>query len=217
MKLIVGLGNPGKKYEKTRHNAGFLILDYFSKLGANAEIDGFEAQVSWKEERSTPYLGYSPQPQEVIFVKPQDFMNNSGLMVKKLVKEKKVILNDLLVIHDDLDIPLGSYKLQFGKGPRQHNGILSIEETLKTKDFYRLRVGIENRSKISSQGGLISSKLPSEFGSLRSNQKYQRSKLTGEEYVLSNFTEDELKQLESEVLPKAACELKNWLLKKKNA
>ena len=202
MKLIVGLGNPGKKYEKTRHNAGFLVLDYFSKLEVNAEIDGFEAQVIWKEGRSTPYRGYSLRPREVIFVKPQDFMNNSGLMVQKLVKEKKILLNDLLVIHDDLDIQLGSYKLQFGKGPHQHNGVLSIEEALKTKDFWRLRVGIENKSKTKNP--------TAEAGSRRGGKK---SKLTGEEYVLSYVAGDELKELGAEVFPKACVELKILLLK----
>ena len=193
MKLIVGLGNPGKKYEKTRHNAGFLVLDYFSKLEVSAEIDGFEAQVIWKEGRSTPYRGYSLRPREVIFVKPQDFMNNSGLMVQKLVKEKKILLNDLLVIHDDLDIQLGSYKLQFGKGPHQHNGVLSIEEALKTKDFWRLRVGIENR--------VPKNNFP----------------ISGEAYVLSDFNETELKQLSVDLFPKACLELKNWLLKRERA
>lgn len=193
MKLIVGLGNPGKKYEETRHNVGFLVLDYFSRLEANAEIDRFEAQVTWKEGRSTPYLGYSLRPREVIFVKPQDFMNNSGLIVQKIVKEKKIFFNDLLVIHDDLDISLGSYKLQFGKGPHKHNGVLSVEEALKTKEFWRLRVGIENRIPKAS------------------------SSISGEAYVLSDFTQAELKQLQSELFPRVCIEIKNWLLKSVNA
>lgn len=124
MKLIIGLGNPGEKYKKNRHNAGYLFVDFLGK--------GLKTNV---------------------------FMNDSG----EFVKDKK----DFIIAHDDLDIPLGKYKIQFGVGPKVHNGILSIENSLKTKDFWRIRIGIDNR----------------------------KNYVEGEKYVLEDFTEEELEVL----------------------
>lgn len=116
MELIVGLGNPGQKYKNTRHNAGFLVVDELEKLNL---------------------------PNMVLF-KPQKFMNRSGAEVKKWLKKwKGRTLPDLYVVHDDLDIPLGKFKIQFGKGPKVHNGLSSIYEQLGTKDFWHIRIGID--------------------------------------------------------------------------
>jgi len=115
MKLIVGLGNPGEKYKNTRHNAGFLVVDELEKL-------------NW--------------PSIVLF-KPQKLMNRSGQEVKKLVKKYPLDRNELYVIHDDLDIPLGKFKINFGKGPKVHNGLQSIYEQLGTKNFWHIRIGID--------------------------------------------------------------------------
>ncbi|MBI2642028.1 MAG: peptidyl-tRNA hydrolase [Candidatus Wildermuthbacteria bacterium] len=113
MHLIIGLGNPGKKYEKTRHNAGFMVLDVLEK----------------KE------LG-------VRLLKPDTFMNNSGSAVKKEMQKLKIKSQNLLVIHDDIDIPLGKTKVSKGSGSAGHKGVESIIQALGTKDFTRIRIGI---------------------------------------------------------------------------
>ena len=119
MKLVVGLGNPGEEYKNTRHNVGFMVVDA---------------------------LALRPSD-KIVLVKPETFMNRSGEAVKKLVNKYKVQSTGLYVIHDDLDIPLGKYKIQKGKGPKDHRGILSIEQSLGKKDFWRVRIGVENRQK----------------------------------------------------------------------
>lgn len=155
MKLLVGLGNPGTKYFHTRHNAGYLFLDYLSQ------------KIS---------LG-----QTVKTLKPDTYMNQSGQAVAKAMGFFKLSTDDLLVVHDDLDLRLGEFKLQFGKGPKQHNGVESIEQRLGTTQFWRLRLGIDNREA--------------------------QKRTPGESYVLQNFSEQELKILQSQVFPPAAQEL----------
>ena len=116
MKLIVGLGNPGDKYKNTRHNAGWLLVDELAKLN----LPGVE------------------------LFKPQKFMNRSGGEVKRWLKNREEpFLQDLYVAHDDLDIPLGKFKINFGKGPKVHNGLSSIYEQLGIKDFWHIRIGID--------------------------------------------------------------------------
>ncbi len=114
MILIVGLGNPGRKYEETRHNVGHQIIDELSKIKRGG----------W------------------ILVKPKTFMNESGKAVKELIANLKSRIENLLVIHDDIDIPLGEFKIQKGRGSAGHKGIQSIINELGTKDFWRLRIGI---------------------------------------------------------------------------
>jgi len=105
-------------------------------------------------------------------------MNESGEFVKKLVEQYKLNCSDLWVIHDDLDIPLGSYKIRKGKGPREHNGLLSIYDALGTKDFWHVRIGVENREKME-------------------NGKWKMENFTkGEQYVLQDFTKEEVLQVE---------------------
>lgn len=127
MKLIVGLGNPGEKYRKVRHNTGFMVLD------AVASADFVEAG---KFNALVAKVG------ETLFVKPQTFMNNSGECVSKLVNFYNISLEDVIVIHDDVDIPLGEVKYQKGRGSAGHKGVESIFTSLGTPDFWRFRVGI---------------------------------------------------------------------------
>src|SRR3989338_3962417 len=129
MKVIVGLGNPGQEYENTRHSVCFVVLD---KLGT-----GFRYEKKFNSEVA--------KTDSILLIKPQTFMNNSGEAVQKIVNFYKIDLQDLYVIHDDLDIRLGEYKIQFGKGPKVHNGVSSIEQALGTKDFWRVRIGIDNK------------------------------------------------------------------------
>jgi len=120
IKLIISLGNPGEKYENTRHNAGHVLLDILLKK-----------KIISKDK----YKIY----------KSIDFMNNSGVFVSQKLHYYKLKPENLLILHDDLDINIGGFKLQFAKGPKVHNGILSIEQHLKSDQFWRLRIGIENR------------------------------------------------------------------------
>src|SRR6185369_4075580 len=117
MRLFVGLGNPGKKYEKTRHNVGWLVLD-------SLQIPNTKFEVQKQFNAEVLKIG------ETILAKPQTFMNDSGVAVSAIVNFYKIEPDNIYVIHDDLDIKLGEYKIQKGKGPKQHNGILSIEEKL---------------------------------------------------------------------------------------
>jgi len=135
MKLIVGLGNPGKNYEKTRHNIGFYILDNF--LG----------NVNYKEKFNGFYYEMNSDGEKIIFLKPQTFMNNSGDCVSKFVKFYNISNEDIMVIHDDLDINLGVCKFKFNSSSGGHNGIKSIINHLGNKDFFRMKLGIKTDKK----------------------------------------------------------------------
>ena len=140
MKLFIGLGNPGNKYKNTRHNVGWMVLD---RLVSSFQFP-IESQLpSFKFEKS--FNAEVLKMQDVLLVKPQTFMNESGKAVKKLVDFYKVDMDDLYVIHDDLDIKLGEYKIQKGVGPKVHGGVNSIENELGKEDFWRVRIGIDNR------------------------------------------------------------------------
>ena len=139
MKLIVGIGNPDEQYKETRHNVGFMFLDYLArKLGANDfEFDKKTNSLisKTKSEKTT-----------VILAKLQMYVNKSGEAIKKLVTSYKLQATSLIVVHDDLDIPFGNSKLSFDKNSGGHKGIESIMRVLKTKKFYRLRIGTATRS-----------------------------------------------------------------------
>jgi peptidyl-tRNA hydrolase, PTH1 family len=143
-KIIFGLGNPGKEYEQTRHNAGFLFLDY---LQEQLSLPNFSLNKKIQAEVTT-----SP---DFLLAKPQTFMNLSGEAVKKtlsyfcddfsLESPHSELLSNLYVAHDDLDLELGQYKIQQGVGPKQHNGLLSIYQALDTSNFWHVRIGIDDR------------------------------------------------------------------------
>lgn len=135
MKLIVGLGNPGKQYEKTRHNVGFDVIDaYLNNKG----------QHNYKDKFQGLYNEININNEKVIFLKPQKYMNLSGEVVKKYVDFFKISTNDILVIQDDLDQELGKIKLKQNSSSGGHNGIKNIELHLGTKDYKRLKIGISN-------------------------------------------------------------------------
>lgn len=137
MKIIIGLGNPGKKYEQTRHNVGFMILD------------GMTEKKDWKKNSSAQMLSCQKEinGQEIILAKPTTFMNNSGFVATFL--KKKYPKAELIVVHDDKDIVLGEIKIQKNRSSAGHNGVKSIIERLGTQDFIRARVGIAPPEKIS--------------------------------------------------------------------
>jgi len=131
MTIITGLGNPGKEYENTPHNAGFDFLDYFAKKN---DFPAFEYD-KYSDSLITEKEG-------VILCKPQSFMNKSGPAVKRLTEARKLKTENLTVAHDDIDLPLGSFKISKDKGSAGHKGIESLISALKTKNFQRIRIGI---------------------------------------------------------------------------
>jgi len=145
MKVIVGLGNPGEKYAKNRHNIGFVVVErLLAEISKSETLNPKQIQ-SFKFEFSKRFNAELVQTKEYILVKPQTFMNDSGDSVSAICRFYKIPNEDLYIVHDDLDIKLGNYKIQFGKGPRVHNGLLSVEEKLGTDQFWNVRVGVENR------------------------------------------------------------------------
>ena len=134
MKLVVGLGNPGGKYEATRHNAGFWWVD---------RIANQERVAPRRESRFQGSLAkVSTSGNDLWLLKPETFMNNSGQAVAALAGYYKIAASDILVAHDELDLPPGGVKLKFGGGLSGHNGLKSIAANLGTQDFWRLRIGI---------------------------------------------------------------------------
>ena len=146
-KLIVGLGNPGEKYKNNRHNVGYIAVDRLLKRNLS---------------------------KETIVKKTNVFMNSSGEVVKNLVEQYRLNPSNLWIIHDDLDIRLGEYKIQRGKGPKLHYGISSIEDELRETKFWRVRIGVDNRE-------------PGPHFAKASR---------GEDYVLQDFTDKERKVLD---------------------
>ncbi len=134
MKLIVGLGNPGPKYVLTRHNIGFMIVDVLA--------DAFGQPVHWKSEFKAETAKITIGRTPVLLCKPQTFMNLSGESVQPLVQMYKIPLQDILVIHDEIDIPFGELRFQTKRGAGGHNGIKSVHQTLGSDEYGRLRVGV---------------------------------------------------------------------------
>jgi PTH1 family peptidyl-tRNA hydrolase len=134
IKLIVGLGNPGKEYEKTRHNAGFWWVDAIAAA----------KRATWKKE--TKFSGWTTRVEEggveFALLKPATYMNESGRSVAAFLRFFKIEPGEMLVVHDELDIPPGAVKLKKGGGTGGHNGLTDIVEVLGTKEFWRLRIGI---------------------------------------------------------------------------
>lgn len=148
MKIIMGLGNPGKDYEQTRHNAGFALIDYLaSKFSLTLKFDKkFQA-----EYVKTEIINHAVA-QDLCLIKSTAFMNNSGRSLRaflayfypEILEEDEG--NHLIVAHDDLDLNLGDFKLQKGKGPKIHNGLNSIYSQLGHKNFWHLRLGVDSRN-----------------------------------------------------------------------
>ncbi|MEA2113361.1 MAG: aminoacyl-tRNA hydrolase [Patescibacteria group bacterium] len=165
MKLIVGLGNPGIQYNKTRHNLGWRVVERLAReLGI----------VNWKMEmRFNAFIAKAfLNGEKIIFAKPQTFMNNSGIAVKSIADYYKIPSEEILVIHDEIDLPLGEIKIQKNRGAAGHNGVQSVIDHLKTKNFTRMRLGIK----------------PAEEKTLET-----------EKFVLQNFTAEEEEIVREEI------------------
>lgn len=142
IRMVAGLGNPGSEYAQTRHNAGFRTID---ELARRAGV------TYWKNQQGAEVaivkVNDPEEPgnvREVAFVKPQSFMNTSGGPISKLCATYKVAPTELLVIHDELDIPAGDVRVKIGGGHAGHNGLRSIIDKVRSRDFSRIRVGIGN-------------------------------------------------------------------------
>ena len=133
MKLIVGLGNPGRDYAHNRHNIGFLCLNHFARANS----------VRFDRKQSKARIGRGEvEGSELVLAKPQTYMNHSGQSVSLLINRFDVELDDLIVVHDDLDLPLGKIRVSHGSSSGGHKGIYSIISSLGSRDFIRIRVGI---------------------------------------------------------------------------
>lgn len=131
MKLIVGLGNPGEQYARSRHNTGFRVIDFLVKGKVlSPSIDKKSESIIYK-------MG-----DEAIFQKPQTYMNLSGRSVRALADFFKIEPSRIMVVHDEVDLPFGEIKHQFDRGPAGHNGVISVIQSLGTQEFHRLRVGV---------------------------------------------------------------------------
>jgi len=174
MKLIVGLGNPGRIYARNRHNIGFMCLNHFAKTqGIRFDKKQGQARIGIGEVAGN----------KAIVARPQTHMNLSGESVSRLVKRFNISLNDLLVIHDDLDLPLGKIRIRHGRSSGGHKGIDSIITHLRSQDFSRISVGI--------------GRPPTVEGSAEDKE----AEIVA--YVLSDFTPDE-KEVVTQLIPKVS-------------
>ncbi|NMC51892.1 aminoacyl-tRNA hydrolase [Candidatus Kuenenbacteria bacterium] len=174
MFLIVGLGNPGKEYQNTRHNAGFAAIDFLvehEKLGELKKQKKLKAEVSESKIDN----------QKIILAKPQTFMNNSGEAATIMKKFWQVDNKNIIIVYDELDLPVGKIRVRDEGSSAGHNGIKSIIEKLGTDKFWRVRIGIKNELK---------------------------EKMEAADFVLSKFSREEKKMLVKEILPKVTEEIK---------
>ncbi len=134
--LVVGLGNPGRRYAGSPHNAGFRVLDRFvdARLG--------EARVGWAERFEAEVVVACLAAEQLVLLKPLTFMNRSGESVRKAMTFFEISERSTLIVHDELDLPIGAIKLKQGGGEAGHNGLKSVSAELGTREYCRLRVGV---------------------------------------------------------------------------
>ena len=188
--LIVGLGNPGQKFIKTRHNVGRFVLDKLvASLSDDNKVRDWEKRVDLLATRAQIKFN----TKNLTLLLPDTFMNLSGNSVAKTIKKEKIKIEDVIVVHDDLALPLGEIKISFGRGSGGHNGVQSIIEALGGKEFIRLRIGITPLIETDSETKTFWLALWRRFRSNRSS------------FVLLPFTEQEMKSIE--ILPSKVREI----------
>lgn len=174
MKLLVGLGNPGEKYEKTRHNLGFVVLDHLLKKIENLNNSFWDEEKKIKSQTKKVDIKGST----VLLIKPLTFMNESGNAVAAASSYYKIEPKDIIIIHDDLDLPLGKIRVRFGGGHGGHKGVESVIKHLNTDKFLRVRLGIghphhhegklkEGKSHIAVEDYVLSIFSPSDKGKVK--------------------------------------------------
>lgn len=142
IKLVVGLGNPGREYNNTRHNMGFMVIDEIAK-----RLDVFK----WKERDGALYFDCYLDLAHIIFIKPQRYINLSGDVMINFVKYLDIKTEDILVVSDDLDLPIGSIKLKEKGSSGGHNGLKNIESQLGTNEYRRIKIGISNDKEMDTK------------------------------------------------------------------
>ena len=145
MKLVVGLGNPGRKYKATKHNIGFMCLDYYAK------------KHKLKFKKDNKFSGETLKIGNLVLLKPHTFMNESGQSVRKIMNFYNINVEDILIIHDDLDLPLGKTRLREKGSSAGHNGIKSIISNVQTQNFKRVRIGIDKNPLFETKNYVLSS------------------------------------------------------------
>ena len=159
MKLIVGLGNPGREYENTRHNIGFMTIDeYANRIGVSINKDKFNGL----------YADTNINGEKVILLKPQAYINLSGEVIRKYIDFFKINIEDILIIHDDLDLAVGTYKIKPKGSSGGHNGLKNIELHLGTQEYKRIKIGISN-NKLMDTKDYVLGKLSKEESEVLSN------------------------------------------------
>lgn len=148
MKLIVGLGNPGKEYSNTRHNIGFMVIDALATIN-NVSIS--------KSKFGGLYGETNIDGEKVIFLKPQKYINLSGEVIKAYIDFFKIDIDDILIIHDDLDTEFGTYRLRAQGSSGGHNGLKNIELHLGTKIYNRIKIGISNNKELDTKDYVLGS------------------------------------------------------------
>lgn len=176
MKLIVGLGNPGKDYENTRHNIGFMILD--SYLG----------DVKWSTKFNGYYYETNINSEKYIFLKPLSYMNLSGGVVYQFVKFFKLTPKDILIIHDDLDLPVGKFRIKINSTAGGHNGIKDIINALNTDSFARVKIGVSNNKSIDTKDYVLGRFGKKELDIIKNNFKDIYD-------IIENFSYDNITEL----------------------
>ncbi len=182
MKLIVALGNPTPKYAKTRHNVGFMALDFFIKNSNNSQLLALQSR---DFAMNAKFNAEILKCEKIIFAKPQTFMNASGEAVKRIADFYKI--SDIAVLHDDLDLNLGALRFKFGGGNAGHNGLKSIDSLVSDK-YLRIRIGIgtpKNKADLSVDSGANPPSVNRES-----------IKATILDFVLGDFSDDEMKILQ---------------------
>lgn len=139
MKLIVGLGNPGKEYENTRHNTGFMAIDEYAKIN-NIDFN--------KNKFDGLYTDILVNNEKVILLKPQKYMNLSGEVIYKYMDYFKIDKEDILIIYDDMDLDVGTFKIRFKGGSAGHNGLKNIESNISSNEYKRIKIGISKNKNI---------------------------------------------------------------------
>lgn len=178
MKLIVGLGNPGREYENTRHNMGFMMIDQFAtNLGVKIDSKKFNGL----------YTETVINGEKVILLKPQSYINLSGEVIRKYVDYFKIKLEDIFIIHDDLDLPVGTFKLKQKGSSGGHNGLKNIELHLGTQEYKRIKIGISN-NKLMDTKDYVLGKISKEENKLLDNVKDTIMNILDDYFKLS-FTE----------------------------
>ena len=176
MKLIVGLGNPGKEYENTRHNIGFIALD--SYLGG----------VKWSKKFNGEYYETNINGEKYIFLKPLSYMNLSGGVVASFVKFYKLSYKDVLVIQDDVDLPVGKFRIKVNSRAGGHNGIKDIINCLQTNAFARIKLGVSNNKDIDTKDYVLGKFSKSELNEIENN-------FSAVYKIIENFNYDHIQDL----------------------